>query len=74
MLILIKWHKNISVQTVACIVKHEDPQINSVVGVFSKFDKLICGSNLDQTNKSVACGSVNHKENYAIRRIKYAHI
>ena len=37
MLILIEWHKNISVQTVACIVKHEDPQINSVRGVFSKF-------------------------------------
>ena len=30
MLILIEWHKNISVQTVACIVKHVDPQINSV--------------------------------------------
>ena len=37
MLILIEWHKNISVQTVACIVKHEDPQINSVQGVFNKF-------------------------------------
>ena len=30
MLILIEWHKNISVQAMACIVKHEDPQINSV--------------------------------------------
>ena len=41
MLILIEWHKNISVQTVACIVKHddEDPQINNVRGhrVFNKF-------------------------------------
>ena len=37
MLILIEWHKNISVQTVACIVKHEGPQINSVRGVFNKF-------------------------------------
>ena len=37
MLILIEWHKNISVQTVACIVKHADPQINSVQGVFNKF-------------------------------------
>ena len=33
MLILIEWHRNISVQTVACIVKHADPQINSVRGV-----------------------------------------
>ena len=37
MLILIELHKNISVQTVACIVKHADPQINSVRGVFNKF-------------------------------------
>ena len=36
MLILNKLHKNISVQTVACIVKHADPQINSVRGVFNK--------------------------------------
>ena len=32
MLILIEWHKNISVQTVACIVKRADPQIKSVRG------------------------------------------
>ena len=32
MLILIEWHRNIYVQSVACIVKHEDPQINSVRG------------------------------------------
>ena len=37
MLILIEWHENISVQTVACIVKNADPQINSVRGVFNKF-------------------------------------
>ena len=37
MLILIEWHKNIYVQTVACIVKHADPHINSVRGVFDKF-------------------------------------
>ena len=37
MLILIEWHKNISVQTMVCIVKREDPQINSVQGVFNKF-------------------------------------
>ena len=37
MLILIEGHNNISVQTVAYIVKHEDPQINSVRGVFNNF-------------------------------------
>ena len=37
MLILIEWHKNISIQTVAGIVKHADPQINNVRGVFNKF-------------------------------------
>ena len=26
MLIFIEWHKNISVQAVACIVKHADPR------------------------------------------------
>ena len=35
--ILIEWHKTISVQIVAYIVKHEDPQISSVRGVFNKF-------------------------------------
>ena len=38
MLILIEWYlKKKSVQTVAYIVKHADPQINSVRGVFNKF-------------------------------------
>ena len=32
MLILIEWHKNISVKIVACIVKHADPQITVYEG------------------------------------------
>ena len=37
MIILIEWRENIFVQTVACIVKQEDPQIKSVRGMFNKF-------------------------------------
>ena len=61
MLILIKWHKNISVQTVACIVKHEDPHMNSVRGVCSK---VKAGVQCTEWSCNLACVQIYSTDEY----------